>query len=230
MALSLTVRQNKAGLRTEELPPHEQYIIDVLLNVAQGATLPKEKTNVTPTPAGVQPCLPDRKGIPVVVPVLLSTLDGISHIRLFMPKDIRQDQARETLWKAVLEVQRRFKGSVPLLDPIDNMGIKDAKFRELVKVGQSLTLTIHLPHLSSRKLKHWKKKCSQVPCIKIPVCQNCMPCIQRKRRVKNGFAISKKASRQHTTFSNLKNSNAVNAFSVGWDSLLLRTSSMSKVE
>jgi ATP-dependent RNA helicase DOB1 len=139
MALLLTVRQNKAGLRTEELPPHEQYIIDVLLNVAQGTTFPKEKTNVTPTPAGVQPCLPDQKGTPVVVPVLLSTLDGISHIRLFMPKDIRQDQARETLWKAVLEVQRRFKDSVPLLDPIDNMGIKDAKFRELVKVGQSLT-------------------------------------------------------------------------------------------
>lgn len=135
---------------------------------------------MTPTPAGVQPCLPDQKGVAVVVPVLLSTLDGISHIRLFMPKDIRQDQARETLWKSVLEVQRRFKDSIPFLDPIDNMGIKDEKFKELVKVRRSFW-TVLLPHLNSRKLKHWKKKCSRARCIKIRVCQNCTPCIQRKR-------------------------------------------------
>lgn len=70
----------------------------------------------------------------MVVPVLLSTIDGISHLRLFMPKDIRQEQAREALWKSVLEVQRRFKDGVVLLDPIENMGIKDEKFKELVQV------------------------------------------------------------------------------------------------
>lgn len=121
-------------MKAEDIPPHEQYIIDVLLNVTQGAALPKDRTFVTPTPAGVQPCPPGLKGIPVVVPVLLSTIDGISHIRLFMPKDIRQEQSRESLWKSVLEVQRRFKDGVALLDPIENMGIKDEKFKHLVQV------------------------------------------------------------------------------------------------
>jgi ATP-dependent RNA helicase DOB1 len=121
--------------KAEELPPHEQYIIDVLLNCAPGGSISKDKGNVTASPAGVQPCPKDQKGIPMVVPVLLSTIEGISHIRIFLPKDLRQDQARETAWKSVLEVHRRFPEGVALLDPIQNMGIKDDKFKELVKVS-----------------------------------------------------------------------------------------------
>ncbi|KAF8958427.1 rRNA-processing arch domain-containing protein [Flammula alnicola] len=125
--------KNKAGPKPEELPPHEQYIVDVLLNCTPGGIPPKDRTNVTPTPAGIQPCAAGQKGVPLVVPVLLSTIDGISHIRVFLPKDLRQDQARETVWKSVLEVHRRFPDGVALLDPIENMGIKDDKFKELVK-------------------------------------------------------------------------------------------------
>jgi ATP-dependent RNA helicase DOB1 len=74
------------------------------------------------------------KRIPLVVPVLLTTIEGISHIRIFLPKDLRQDQARETVWKSVLEVQRRFPDGIALLDPIQNMEIKDDRFKTLVKV------------------------------------------------------------------------------------------------
>ncbi|KAF9524948.1 antiviral helicase [Crepidotus variabilis] len=125
--------KNKAGVKQDELLPHEQYIVDVLLSVAQGGSISKDKTMVTPTPAGIQPCPAGQTGSAVIVPVLLSTLDGVSHLRVFMPKDLRQDQARETLWKSVLEVQRRFPDGIPLLDPIENMGIKDEKFKELVQ-------------------------------------------------------------------------------------------------
>lgn len=117
----------------DDIPPHEQYVLDVLLNCAPGTTLLKEKS-VAPTPGGVQPCPPGVKGIPLVVPVLLSTVDGISHIRIFLPKDLRPDQARETAWKSVGEVHRRFPDGVALLDPIQNMGIKDEKFKALVAV------------------------------------------------------------------------------------------------
>lgn len=127
--------------KAEELPPHEQYVIDVLLNCAPDSFLPKDRTNnVTATPGGVQPCPPNQKGVALVVPVLLSTIDGVSHIRIFLPKDIRQDQARETVWKSVLEVQRRFPEGIALLDPIQNMGIKDDKFKALVKVGTAACL------------------------------------------------------------------------------------------
>jgi len=123
--------------KTEELPPHEQYVIDVLLNCAPGAVVPKDRHNVTATPGGVQPCASGQKGTPLVVPVLLSTIEGISHIRIFLPKDLRQDHARETVWKSVLEVHRRFPDGVALLDPIQNMGIKDDKFKALVDVSDT---------------------------------------------------------------------------------------------
>lgn len=99
---------------------------------------------MTPTPAGIHPCAPGQKGVPIVVPVLLSTIDGISHIRVVMPKDLRQDQARETLWRSVLEVHKRFTDGVPLLDPIENMGIKDEKFKELVKVCTLVSMRLFL--------------------------------------------------------------------------------------
>jgi ATP-dependent RNA helicase DOB1 len=123
--------------KVDELPPHEQYVLDVLLHCAPGTVVPKER-NVTATPGGVQPCPLGQKGVPLVVPVLLSTLDSISHLRIFLPKDLRQDQARETVWKSVLEVHRRFPDGVALLDPIQNMGIKDDKFKALVKVVRFL--------------------------------------------------------------------------------------------
>jgi ATP-dependent RNA helicase DOB1 len=132
------LEQNKtAPLQTEEIPPHQQYVVDVLLNCADGTVIPKDRDNVAATPGGVQPCPAGQKGIPLVVPVLLSTIEGISHLRIFLPKDLRQDQARETVWKSVLEVHRRFPDGITLLDPIQNMGINDDKFEALVKVRVS---------------------------------------------------------------------------------------------
>jgi ATP-dependent RNA helicase DOB1 len=120
--------------KAEELPPHEQYIIDVLLNCAPGGTVSKDRQVVTAAPGGVQPCLPGQKGVPLVVPVLLTTIEGISHLRIFLPKDLRQDAARETVWKSVLEIERRFPDGIALLDPIENLGITDDKFSALVAV------------------------------------------------------------------------------------------------
>ncbi|KAF8919476.1 antiviral helicase [Mucidula mucida] len=125
--------KNRPMPKAEELPPHEQYVIDVLLNCAPGGTVPKDRTNITPTPGGVLPCPPHTKGVALVVPVLLATIHGISHLRIKLAKDLRPDAARQTAWKSVLEVHRRFPDGVPLLDPIENMNIKDDKFKALVK-------------------------------------------------------------------------------------------------
>ncbi|KAJ3935421.1 MAG: rRNA-processing arch domain-containing protein [Lentinula lateritia] len=117
-----------------DIPPHEQYIVDVLLNCASGGSVStKDKINPTPTPGGIQPCPPNQKGSPLVVPVILSTLEGISHLRIYLPKDLRPDLNRETAWKSILEVQRRFPDGVPLLDPVKDMKIKDEKFTALVQ-------------------------------------------------------------------------------------------------
>ncbi|OCH89470.1 antiviral helicase [Obba rivulosa] len=123
--------KNRPGPKLDDIPPHEQYIVDVLLYCSTGSTLPKDRNTTTPTPGGVQPCPPGQKGEPLVVPVLLSTIDAISRLRVFLPKDLRPLQARETAWKSVQEVQRRFPDGIPLLDPIQDMDIKDEKFKEL---------------------------------------------------------------------------------------------------
>jgi ATP-dependent RNA helicase DOB1 len=133
----LTSSQNQS-VPKDDIPPHEQYVVDVLLNCAQNSTLPKDRSTITATPGGVLPCPSGQKGEPLVLPVLLSTLNGISHLRIFLPKDLRPISSRETVWKSVLEVQRRSPDSIPLLDPIENMGIKDEKFKVLVKVNSPL--------------------------------------------------------------------------------------------
>ncbi|PCH38886.1 antiviral helicase [Wolfiporia cocos MD-104 SS10] len=116
----------------DALPPHEKYTVDIVLHCARGSTLPKDRNTSTPTPGGVQPCPPGEQGEPLVVPVLLSTIDQISRLRIFMPKDLRAIQARDTVWKSVQEVQRRFPDGIPLLDPVADMGIEDDKFKALI--------------------------------------------------------------------------------------------------
>ncbi|KAL1687663.1 rRNA-processing arch domain-containing protein [Schizophyllum commune] len=117
------------------LPPHSQYIVDVLLNIARAPYQPLSKGQTwSPEKAAfIQPCPPGERGLPVVVPILLDVIEGISHVRIFMPKDIRSENARDTVWKSVLEVQRRFPEGIALLDPVQNMGIKDDKFQALLK-------------------------------------------------------------------------------------------------
>lgn len=127
----------------EDLPPHEQYVLDVLLNCAVGSSLPKDRNATTATPAGIHPCEKGDKGEPLVVPVLLTTIDAISHIRIFLPKDLRPLQARETAWRSVLEVQRRFPDGIALLDPIKNMDIKDDRFMTLVKVCNAFFIDVN---------------------------------------------------------------------------------------
>ena len=109
----------------------------MLLHIAQG-TAPAQKpkqgqaSNFT---TGIQPCPAGEKGEFAVLPVLLSTIEGISHIRIFLPKDIKGIEARNTALKSVQEVKRRFPDGIALLDPIDNMGIVDDDFKKLLKVS-----------------------------------------------------------------------------------------------
>lgn len=137
----LTFRMMTTGLSllqsnlSSTIPLNEQYIVDVLLSCAQGSAPPRGLSiGGSAIPAGVQPCAVGQSGVPLMLPVLLSTIDGISHICLYLPKDMCQKQAPETVWKSVLEVHCRFPDGVALLDPVKHMGITDVKFRNLIKV------------------------------------------------------------------------------------------------
>ena len=70
----------------------------------------------------------------MVIPVLLATLDGISHIRIFLQKDLKRLEGRLAAFKSLQEVKRRFPDGIALLDPVENMGIADDDFKKLLRV------------------------------------------------------------------------------------------------
>ncbi|KAJ3733268.1 rRNA-processing arch domain-containing protein [Lentinula guzmanii] len=141
-----------------DIPPHEQYIVDVLLNCAPGGSIPSEdRTYLT----GVQPCPPGQKGIPLIISAVLSTLDCISQLRIYLPNDLRREQNRETVWKSVLEVKRRLPDGIPLLDPVKDMEIKDDKFATLIQVSNPQKPLQMDPRLPELYVLYKKKRESQ---------------------------------------------------------------------
>lgn len=70
-----------------------------------------------------------------MVPVSLSSLDGISHVCLALPNRLKSPENRETAHKMILDVQNRFHNRIPLVDPIRNMNITDPRFKDLIEVS-----------------------------------------------------------------------------------------------
>ncbi|KAI9797804.1 MAG: ATP-dependent RNA helicase mtr4 [Piccolia ochrophora] len=120
-------KDNKA----EKFTPQQSYIIDVLLLVSD------ESSNGTQThqdlPQGVRPPAEGEKGKMEVVPVLLSCIESIGHIRLFLPKDLKPTPERNNVRKSLEEVEKRFPDGIAVLDPVENMGIADASFKKLLR-------------------------------------------------------------------------------------------------
>ncbi|KAL7376805.1 hypothetical protein ABVT39_016190 [Epinephelus coioides] len=80
-----------------------------------------------------KPAAPGETGEMQVVPVLLHLLSSISSVRLYIPKDLRPFDNRQLMLKSIQEVQKRFPDGVPLLDPIDDMGIKDPALKKVIQ-------------------------------------------------------------------------------------------------
>ncbi|EGE79190.1 ATP-dependent RNA helicase DOB1 [Blastomyces gilchristii SLH14081] len=116
----------------EEYPPHESFILDVLLQVAEDSSSPT-KAGQNPLPPGIGPSRPGGKFKVEVVPVLIGCLKSISHIRIRLPQDLKPISARNEANKHIVEIQRRFPDGVPLLDPIEDMGIRDDSFKKLLR-------------------------------------------------------------------------------------------------
>ncbi|GAA5942156.1 ATP-dependent RNA helicase MTR4 [Sporobolomyces koalae] len=133
--------QKRVGTKGKPLPadepPQSQYIVDVLLHLARGTAPQPLQKGSKQSPASqistIRPCPQNEEGEFAVVPVLLSTLDGISHIRIFLAKDLKPLDSRMQALKSVKEVKRRFPDGIALLDPVENMGIVDEAFKKLLR-------------------------------------------------------------------------------------------------
>lgn len=114
-----------------EYPPQESYVLDVLLLVADNASVGTQSRG--DMPPGLIPPAAGEKGKMEVVPILLSCVEAIGHVRIFLPKELNFAEQRNTVRKSIEEVKRRFPDGIAVLDPIENMGITDDSFKKLLR-------------------------------------------------------------------------------------------------
>lgn len=134
--VNFTPRKPGKGQKAEDISPQQSYVIDVLLQVAD--TSSNGTRTHTELPQGVRPALEGEKSKMEVVPILLSCVESIGHIRIFLPADLKSADQRNTARKSIDEVKRRFPDGIAVLDPIENMGITDNSFKKLLRVRPSL--------------------------------------------------------------------------------------------
>ena len=127
-------RARPKGQASDDDPDQNSYIVDVLLQIASDAYVPPKDKVGDDLPPGVRPPATGEKGKMEVVPVILSTIDSIGHIRIFLPNDLRSAEQRNTVRKGLDEVKRRFPDGIAILDPVENMGITDESFKKLLRV------------------------------------------------------------------------------------------------
>lgn len=89
-------------------------------------------------PPGIRPARAGEKTKVEVLPVLLTTIQKMSSIRIFMPADLTTRAGKDTVMKALSEVQKRFPDGIPVLDPIEDLKITDESFTRLLKKIQVL--------------------------------------------------------------------------------------------
>ncbi|RCH89725.1 ATP-dependent RNA helicase mtr4, partial [Rhizopus stolonifer] len=122
----ITYSKVKSKSKKEEEP---EYILDVLLYCSNDSSASKDAAGHT---VGIKPAPKDNQGTLMAIPVSLNAIECMSHIRLNLPKNLRNKDSLTAIYKSILEIKKRFPDNIPLLDPVTNMGIKDPSFKKLV--------------------------------------------------------------------------------------------------
>jgi len=86
----------------------------------------------------IKPCTNDQDGVMHIVPIQTSVIRAISSVCIYLPQNLQSLDSRQSVWKSLKEIKKRTKGNFPLLDPIEDMGIKDKNLVEIVKKIESV--------------------------------------------------------------------------------------------
>lgn len=125
-------KRYRGKFQKEDYPPEQSYIVDVLMNIASDSTVGIKSEDELPP--GVRPAGENDPGRMEVVPLVLSCLNGLSSVCIFLPKDLKSPDQRNLVRKNLREVENRFPDGIALLDPIENLNIRDESFKKLIRV------------------------------------------------------------------------------------------------
>lgn len=128
-------KERKNFKKPDEIPDHHKYVVDVLLEVADGTSVGTK--TYEDLPSGVYPPKDGAKGKMEVVPVMLTCINSLSHVRVHLPKDLKSPDPRNSVKKVISEVQRRFPDGLALIDPLEDMQIKDEGLKKNLRVRYS---------------------------------------------------------------------------------------------
>lgn len=157
-----TARKPGKGQTAADLIPQQTYVLDVLLVIASDASFGTQVQE--DLPPGVRPPPPGDKGKAEVVPVLLTCVESIGQSRIFLPKELKSVDSRNSVRKMLAEVKRRFPDGIAMLDPIENMGITDESFKKLLRVSSAGPSTTDHAN-RHRKSRFWSHTSSPTRCM-----------------------------------------------------------------
>lgn len=81
-----------------------------------------------------KPCPKGKKGSVEVVTVESRLITKVSSLRIYYPNDLRPLDNRRSVFNRIEEVKKRYPEGPPLLNPIDDMHIKDKEFLNVVSL------------------------------------------------------------------------------------------------
>ncbi|VDK79053.1 unnamed protein product [Anisakis simplex] len=96
------------------------YILDVAMLISTESA--RDISNV----AQLQPPPANDAGVVEIVPMTLDCVTEISAVRIRLPQDVRNRDAKQSIGRTIKEVMRRFDPNLPRLDPLNDMKMKDA--------------------------------------------------------------------------------------------------------
>lgn len=118
-----------------------RVIVDILLHVDEDS----EKEGIP------RPCPAAKKGSVEVVPVVLGLISKVSSLRIYYPNDLRPADNRRSVLNRIEEVKKRYPDGPPLLNPVNDMHIKDKEFVDVLSLLEKFEkrLFAHPLHSSS---------------------------------------------------------------------------------
>ncbi|EPS69767.1 hypothetical protein M569_04995 [Genlisea aurea] len=127
----------------------------------------------------------EEAGEAAVVPVPISQIDGLSSIRLVMPKDLLPSSVRENTLKKLSVVVKKFcKEGVPLLDPEEDMKVQSSSYKK-----------------ASRRVEALENLFEKHEIAKSPLIEEKLKLVHAKKELTNRIKSIKKALRSSSVLA-----------------------------